>query len=139
MIASSMAGKPKLFFLQAGQGHDKMEAGEVPERDAPEPLKDPFNDIEVGEVLPNEADFLLGYATVPGYVTFRSRNQGTWFICKLCEMLGKYAHREHLIEILTRVNKEVAKLDANVDGGRFKQVPSPMYTLRYKLYLKPMK
>ncbi|KAH3748362.1 hypothetical protein DPMN_182806 [Dreissena polymorpha] len=63
-----MAGKPKLFFLQAGQGHDKMEAGEVPERDAPEPLKDV-------EVLPNEADFLLGYATVPGYVTFRTKNE----------------------------------------------------------------
>ncbi|KAH3748363.1 hypothetical protein DPMN_182807, partial [Dreissena polymorpha] len=123
----TLAGKPKLFFLQACQGRDKMEAGEVPERDAPEP----FNDVEVDtlprEMLPNEADFLLGYATVPGYVSFRSRNQGSWYIRKLCEYLGKYANKHHLLDILTEVNREVAKADANLDGGRYKQVPAPTF------------
>ncbi|XP_052235568.1 caspase-8-like [Dreissena polymorpha] len=134
----TLAGKPKLFFLQACQGRDKMEAGEVPERDAPEP----FNDVEVDtlprEMLPNEADFLLGYATVPGYVSFRSRNQGSWYIRKLCEYLGKYANKHHLLDILTEVNREVAKADANLDGGRYKQVPAPTYTLRKRLYLRPI-
>ena len=45
------------------------------------------------EMIPNESDFLVGYATVPGYVSFRSRNHGSWYIRKLCELVEKYSER----------------------------------------------
>lgn len=71
-----------------------ISGGEI-ERDGPQPV--PENDLAVDnrvkEMIPNEADFLLGYATVPGYVSFRSRNHGSWYIRKLCELLEKYANR----------------------------------------------
>jgi len=46
-----------------------------------------------GETIPNEADFLIGYATVPGYVSFRSKSQGSWYINTLVKMLHKYGSR----------------------------------------------
>jgi hypothetical protein len=45
------------------------------------------------ELIPDEADFLLGYATVPGYVSYRSRSQGSWYINKLSQNLDKYAYQ----------------------------------------------
>ena len=45
------------------------------------------------ETIPNEADFLLGYATIPGFVSYRSRSMGSWYITKLVEMLDKYANK----------------------------------------------
>lgn len=51
------------------------------------------------EMIPNEADYLLGYATVPGYVSFRSRNHGSWYIRKLVEFIEKLADR-YLIYII---------------------------------------
>ena len=41
--------------------------------------------------IPNEADFVLGYATVPGFVSYRSKTQGSWYITALVRALDKYA------------------------------------------------
>lgn len=136
----SLAGKPKLFFLQACQGRDKMGGGEI-ERDAspygnvPRSLSNNVEtDNDQQEMIPNESDFLVGYATVPGYVSFRSRNHGSWYIRKLCELVEKYSERHDLLSILVKVNEEVSRGNAHVDGGVFKQTPAPVVTLRKKLY-----
>ena len=53
------------------------------------------NDVDTdgpGNLIPNESDFLLGYATVPGFVSYRSKMQGSWYITKLTEVLNKYAY-----------------------------------------------
>ena len=50
-------------------------------------------DAPGADLIPNEADFLLGYATVPGFVSYRSRSRGSWYITKLTEVLNKHAHR----------------------------------------------
>ena len=55
--------------------------------------KDSANEEPPPETIPNEADFLLGYATIPGFVSYRSRSMGSWYITKLCEMLDKYASK----------------------------------------------
>ncbi|KAK7507485.1 hypothetical protein BaRGS_00001420 [Batillaria attramentaria] len=95
--------------------------------------KDELQTDSPGELIPNEADFLLGYATVPGFVSYRSKTRGSWYITKLTEMLRKYAFDHDILDILTLVNYEVGKGDANMDGGTFKQSPAPMYSLRKKL------
>jgi hypothetical protein len=46
---------------------------------------------EVSNMIPDESDFLLGYATVPGYVSYRSRSMGSFYIKTLVEKLEKYA------------------------------------------------
>ncbi|XP_076464600.1 uncharacterized protein LOC143296434 isoform X2 [Babylonia areolata] len=123
----SLAGKPKLFFMQACQGRDKQEGH--------------LSDMEVDsveadgppEMIPNEADFLLGYATVPGFVSYRSKTQGSWYITKLTDLLNKHAYDHDILDILTLVNYEVGKGDARIDDGTYKQSPAPMYSLRKKL------
>jgi len=47
----------------------------------------------LAETIPNEADFLISYATVPGYVSFRCPTNGTWYIRSLSANLTKYAQR----------------------------------------------
>ena len=43
--------------------------------------------------LPNEADFLIACATVQGFVSYRSKSRGSWFINKLVETLENHHHR----------------------------------------------
>lgn len=123
----TLADKPKLFFLQACQGKEKQTGFEMQtdsealETDGP------------GQLIPNEADFLLGYATVPGFVSYRSKTRGSWYITKLTEMLRKYAYDHDILDILTFVNFEVGKGDADMEGNIYKQSPAPMYSLRKKL------
>jgi len=45
--------------------------------------------------------------------------------------------RRDILSILTEVNYQVAAANANMDGGIYKQVPAPLFTLRKRLYLKP--
>ncbi|XP_060683539.1 caspase-8-like [Hemiscyllium ocellatum] len=81
--------------------------------------------------IPDEADFLLGMATVEGYVSFRHTQLGTWYIQSLCENLEKYCPSEDLLSILTIVNRDVSGKKDKKDKT---QMPQPSYTLRKKLY-----
>lgn len=67
------------FLLSTGHAND-MQMDCVLEEDGPP------------ELIPNESDFLLGYATVPGFVSYRSKTRGSWYITKLTECLNKYAY-----------------------------------------------
>ncbi|ESO93559.1 hypothetical protein LOTGIDRAFT_53303, partial [Lottia gigantea] len=121
-----LCGKPKLFFIQACQGQDKQhDVVRVDDLDEDAPPN--------GEVIPNEQDFLIGMATIPGFVSYRSKTSGSWFIIKLCEALQKFAKYWDILHILTYVNSEVGKANADIDGVRYKQSPGPLYTLRKRL------
>lgn len=82
-----LANKPKLFFIQACQGEEIQPSASI-EADAvnPELTQPPLRDS-----VPVEADFLLGLATVPGYVSFRHKTEGSWYIQSL------YNHLKHLV------------------------------------------
>ena len=40
------------------------------------------------ELIPNEADFLFAYSTVPGFVSYRDGNTGSYFIQELTTRLN---------------------------------------------------
>ncbi|XP_052081128.1 caspase-8-like [Mytilus californianus] len=134
----SLAGKPKLFFIQACQGTENQE-GHAIETDADILRPDERHNLNVDrprELIPDEADFLLGYATVPGYVSYRSRSQGSWYINKLTVNLDKYANKHDLLSILIKVNEEVGRATATNDNGHYKQIPAPMITLRKRIIFR---
>lgn len=121
----NLANKPKLFFIQACQG-EEIQRSIFTEADAvnPEPTFPPLQDS-----LPNDADFLLGLATVPGYLSFRNTKEGSWYIQSLYNHLKDLVPRkEDILSILTAVNADVSQR-----GKKYKQMPQPAFTLRKKL------
>ncbi|NXT81827.1 CASPA protein, partial [Zapornia atra] len=126
-----LAEKPKLFFIQACQGKE-IQCPVYVEADARIPdLPSMQENVSPSESIPEEADFLLGMATIDGYVSFRHIQQGAWYIQALCSKLQQLVPRgEDILSILTEVNDDVSR---RVDRlGTKKQMPQPAYTLRKK-------
>ncbi|XP_004701803.1 caspase-8 [Echinops telfairi] len=128
----SLKDKPKIFFIQACQG-DSCQKGVAVETDSEQQKAD----LGAGpppqkHYIPDDADFLLGMATVNNYVSYRSPSDGTWYIQSLCKELRERCPRDDILTILTEVNKEVSSKDDKKNMG--KQMPQPTFTLRKKLY-----
>ena len=88
--------------------------------------------------LPAEADFLLAYATIPGYVSWRNNQNGSWFVSALVNVFMEMADKVHLMDMLTEVNRRVAE-EFESTSGKSKQVPEPVSRLRKMLYFNPGK
>ncbi|XP_008494157.2 caspase-8 isoform X1 [Calypte anna] len=124
----SLAGKPKLFFIQACQGSGSHPAvkvvGDFPEHLETDTL--PFS-------IPDLADILVGMATVEDYECYRSGETGSVYIQCLCEKMELLCPlRKDLMTILTEVNKEVGQKELN----GWKQMPKISSTLRKQLIFK---
>ncbi|XP_072401223.1 caspase-1-like [Diabrotica undecimpunctata] len=99
----SLAGKPKLFFIQACRGSDS-DPGQVVtyvEQDSRPATSKTYT-------IPIMADILVMYATVEEYYAWRDPATGSYFIQALVNQLRKHHNSEDLLSILTRVNREVA-------------------------------
>uniref|UniRef100_A0A8C9XG64 Caspase-8 n=1 Tax=Sander lucioperca TaxID=283035 RepID=A0A8C9XG64_SANLU len=139
--APTLAGKPKLFFIQACQGSN-YQRGSLPcppkprqeEGDRQSRLEADAGRVD-GETVPWDADFLLGMATVPECKSFRNTAKGSIYIQELCRQLMRSAESsemDDMLTVLTRVNREVSK----GEYLNYKQMPEPKYTLTKKLVLK---
>ncbi|XP_061090790.1 caspase-8-like isoform X2 [Conger conger] len=122
----SLAGKPKLFFIQACQVQEPCIQSDGPgdtlyETDAVRP-----------DTIPDDSDFLLGMATVEYQKAYRHNQNGSAFIQELCKQLKCGSPRkEDILAIMTKVNREVSR----ISFGKFKQMPEPRYTLTKKVIL----
>uniref|UniRef100_A0AAV2K3T1 Caspase-8 n=1 Tax=Knipowitschia caucasica TaxID=637954 RepID=A0AAV2K3T1_KNICA len=100
----SLVDKPKLFFIQACQGLLEQQAVNL-QTDGPSCIESDAAKVDVS--IPSGADFLLGMATVPSYVSYREKSSGSWFIQALCKNLIQMVPRgEDLVSILTKVNAD---------------------------------
>lgn len=97
--APTLAGKPKLFFIQACQG-SAYQRGAMPcpsrpregEGDRQSSWEDDANSMKGGSI-PWEADFLQGMATVEECKSFRNTSTGSIYIQELCRQLERAAAR----------------------------------------------
>jgi hypothetical protein len=121
-----LAGKPKLFFIQACRGTNKDSGVQIDSDSHPVNRPVPLR-------LPRESDILLAHSSVDGFESYRSRECGSWFIITLMEKLRKHAHEMHLMDILTLVNRAIAGY--YTDEG-LKQMPCQMTTLTKFVYFK---
>ncbi|XP_072857501.1 caspase-3 [Pogona vitticeps] len=123
----TLAGKPKLFFIQACRGTD-LDCGIE---------TDSSTDENMCQKIPVEADFLYAYSTAPGYYSWRNSSEGSWFIQSLCMMLKQYARKLELMQILTRVNRKVSEYSSYSNHPDFhgkKQIPCIMSMLTKDFY-----
>lgn len=129
----SLVDKPKIFFIQACQGENYQRGIAIDTDSKQEESYLEMDSLCQKRYIPDEADFLLGMATVDDCVSYRNPQEGTWYIQSLCQNLRERCPRgEDILTILTQVNFEVSNKDDRKNLG--KQMPQPTFTLRKKLF-----
>ncbi|CAB3979186.1 caspase-3 [Paramuricea clavata] len=127
----SLANKPKLFFMQNCRGRN-IDLGQSAVMEQAEVQADHGSRPPTPIRLPIEADILVSYSSVDGYEPYRDVSTGSWFITKLTEILNEHEPNMNLTDLLSMVNKRVARVDSR---GR-KQMPCFTSTLRKPVYFK---
>jgi len=132
----TLAGKPKLFFIQACQGNRMDKGVEVISGGQGRTSSDSFASYRT----PLHADFLLAHSTVAGYYSWRNTASGSWFIQVLGWALMTNGQSHDLLTILAKVGKVVAReYESNSSRSEFnhkKQTPFIYSTLTHRLFLR---
>ncbi|XP_073978810.1 caspase-1-like isoform X2 [Rhodnius prolixus] len=133
----TLAGKPKLFFIQACRGQN-FDSGVrlISNRTQTDGASgDSYK-------IPKMADFLIVFSTVEGFYSWRNPENGTWFIQTLCRVLSERHETTDVLKMMTMVCRSVA-VDYESYNDRFieqhqqKQVPSVNSTLIRDIYFRP--
>lgn len=152
-MATDLIGKPKLFFIQACRGSDFDHGADVTDGAHSETAgeyrvthttaelltsafpSDKAEKFVEPETLPAEADMLVAYSTVPGYVSWSHLQKGSWFVQALFDVFSAHAHTEDVVSMLIRVNGKVAREFESFN--RKKQIPAPVVMLTKKVFFFP--
>ena len=134
----TLAGKPKMFIIQACRGDEYMGM-----------IDDQVDGVGSDEwkakrqsllQLPLEADFLFAYSTVDGYLSWKNSEHGSWFVETLVRVFRAHALKMDVMRMLNRVNKIVADRFPKTNNSvlkRKKQMPCFVSQLTKDLFLIP--
>ncbi len=133
---NSLAGKPKMFFIQACRGNIKDPVARV--------VCDSQDDITSRLVCdggkhefyaPNEAEFFFSYSSPPGHATFRDTESGSWYISELCFVLCQSSTFLHLDDMMKDVHRNLGRyLYVTKSGEQCRQVGELTHRLQNNVY-----
>lgn len=112
----SLAGKPKVFVIQACRGKD-IDNGYPVSIDGPVPSD--YNKNKSFHI-PKGSDMLTAYATIEGHVSLRNHEEGSWFIQTFCQVMDRHGREREIHQLLTKVNHIVSH---KYKEGDMKQSP----------------
>ncbi|KAF7288108.1 hypothetical protein GWI33_000159 [Rhynchophorus ferrugineus] len=93
--AGQIEGIPKIFIFQCCRGEsDQIHVDAVPLKKT------------------QHSDILLAFSTLPGFVSNRHPNDGTWYIQSICEIFSKMYKDHHIEDMLKMVNENLSKKDS---------------------------
>ena len=121
----SLEGKPKIFLIQACRGNQR---DRVPVESDSDPI------VFSNPSLPADADFLICFASAPGHECYRQASLGSYFINAVFEVFKEHAEREHIMDMMLRVNNQVAGYFV---GDGLKQMPCQVCMLTKKVFFNP--
>ncbi|XP_041062028.1 caspase-9 isoform X1 [Carcharodon carcharias] len=138
--------KPKLFFIQACGG-DLKDTGFKTAEEVDSAPSIPYDTISLQtdatpclaedepdavSSLPTPSDILVSYSTYPGYVSWRHKKEGSWYMKALVHVISKYAHSDDLQTLLMRVTRSISENEEA--KGKYKQIPGSFNFLRKHFY-----
>lgn len=123
----TLAGKPKLFFIQACRG-DLYDNGITLTQDIR------VDGASALSSTPTHPDFLFAFSTTAHHYSWRNSTNGSWFIQTLCDMLTEYATDTEILTWMTFVCRKVAEdyesfTPDEEESNEKKQMPSIYSTL----------
>ncbi|XP_029434788.1 caspase-9 [Rhinatrema bivittatum] len=89
-----------------------------------------FDQLDAVASLPTPSDILVAYSTFPGFVSWRNKQTGTWYVETLDSILGQHAASDDLQTLLVMVANEVSA------KGVYKQIPGYFNYLRKRFFFK---
>ena len=122
----ALEGKPKIFLIQACRGNQRDRIPVESDGDPAQLFSNPS--------LPADADFLICFSSAPGHQSYRQPSVGSWFISALFEVFMEYAEKEHIMDMMIRVNNQVAGYFSR-DG--LKQMPCLVSMLTKRVFFEP--
>ena len=141
-VCPSLAGKPKMIFIQACQGTDTDAGIRIKPRGVRQrhTSSDSVNSVNLPYCIPNYSDLLIYSAAYTGHYSFRNKREGSWLIQTLCKELQESPANEDLVSVLTIVSQKVAisktSHATHEEYNKKKQIPLKQDTLIRKIYLK---
>jgi hypothetical protein len=124
-----LVGKPKVFFFPFCRGKisDKLKNIYVPVIET--------DGRPISVQVPTVSDQLVCYGTVPGFMTHRDIEFGSWYIYELCKVFADHACDCHIEEMLKLVGKNT--LGYKELQGRTQVTSTESRGFNSLLYLNP--
>jgi len=137
----SLAGKPKLYFVQACRG-DMLDHGLKLVSSPRDPRRTETDSGCASYKIPTMSDFLFGQSSFEGYFSFRNPEKGSWYIQSLCDVIEEFHLTTDLLSMLTIVSRKVALEYESFNDYQYflhekKQIPTVTHTLMRNIFLKP--